>query len=134
MDDDVAVVHKHPVRVGEALTGPTPGPGAMHRLVDRVDDGVDVTVVQAGGQQEDVGQTESLGDVDGYKVLSLPTGRGTSGGGSQTDGIFGGGHGSPSGRVSQASCSSGDCTVHASVIRADGSTAPSQRWHSSRWR
>ena len=70
----------------------------MHGLVDRVNDGVDVAFIRAGGQQEDVGQTESLGYVDSGEVLSLLIGRGASSGDSQIGSMFGGGHESPSGR------------------------------------
>ena len=80
MDDNITVVHEYPVGIGETLPSPTLGPGALHGLVDRVDDGVDVTVVRAGGQQEDIGQAESLGDVDGREVRSLLIGRSASSG------------------------------------------------------
>jgi len=65
VNDDVAVVHQDPVGVGEALPGTALGPGSVHGLIDRIDDGVDVAVVRPGGQQEDVGESQSLGDVDG---------------------------------------------------------------------
>ena len=34
-------------------SGPAPGSGLEHGLIDGVDNGVDVVVVRAGGQQED---------------------------------------------------------------------------------
>ena len=130
MDDNVTVVHQHPVRVGKALTGAALDPGIVHGLVNRIDDGVDVAIVRAGGQQEHIGQAESLGDINCGEVLRLLVGCGTSRGKSQTGGMFSGGHGSPSG--SQASCS-GDCTVRTIVIRPVGSTPqrPRRSWH---WR
>ena len=128
VDDDVPIVHQHPVGVGETLTGPTLGPGTMHGLVDRVNDGVDVAFIRAGGQQEDVGQTESLGYVDSGEVLSLLIGRGASSGDSQIGSMFGGGARVLLRDGQSGICSSGDCTARAVLTRAGGSTPrPRQR-------
>ena len=98
MDNDVAVVHQDPVGVGETLPGTALGSGMVHGLIDRIDDGVDMAVVRPGSQEEDIGESQSLGDVNGGEVLSLLIGRSASSGDRQGGGVFSGGHGSPSER------------------------------------
>ena len=65
VDHDVGVVEQHPAAVALALAAD----GLVRRrarslLLDRVDDGLDLPLVAAGGDDEDVGDGEPLADVD----------------------------------------------------------------------
>ena len=81
--DDVAVVEQHPAAVALALAADRLVPLQAQRLLDRVDDGLDLALVVAGGDDEDVGDGQPVADVDQDDVGGELVGGGLRGGGGE---------------------------------------------------
>jgi hypothetical protein len=91
--DDVAEVDEDPAVVTPALATQRLGAGQPDTLLDLVDDRTDLTFVGRRGDDEDVGEGQLTGDVDGDDVLGLLLGRADCCGSGEVDGSGCGAHG-----------------------------------------
>ena len=74
--DDVDVVQEHPATLALAFAADRVDVDLVERLLDAVDDRLDLTVVGRRAQQEDIGDHEGLGHVEQHDVLGQLVRRG----------------------------------------------------------
>src|SRR5687768_8119352 len=69
VDDEVAVVHQHPLTIGQALD--PAGLGTSRRrdlLLDLVADGLDLAVVRRAGDHEPPAERQQVADVEDHDI------------------------------------------------------------------